>query len=101
MNVNVKDELIAIGKEAVSSVNFSQEDREKVTEWVAGLASATVRAQLISDPDELKALADEAQGFKDALELKAAQYEVKAASAAERALTKVLNRVAALAFAMI
>ena len=102
MNIHaIKDEVLAAGKEWASESNLSAEDRALVIDWSVGLGDALFRAATADDPEEKQVAQSDAQGFKDALSMKVAQYEVRAASNAEKAYAKVLTRLVSIAVAAI
>ena len=88
------DDLFNIGMNALEEMKPSAEDREKLLRYTAGLTGVLGKVALASSDKERADLLKEAHDFRDALNLKAGQYAVKAGAAKDRALAEGLQAFA-------
>ena len=69
----LKGEALDLLKGAVKAMNPTPEDKEKIADWTLGYGEALISGEK-----------DKAQGYLDAIQLKAAQYAIKAEDQREK-----------------
>lgn len=86
----LKDEALDLFKGAVKQIRPTPEDQEKLADWTLGYGEALLSGEK-----------DKAQGFLDAIQLKAAQYAIKAEDAREKFIYDALMAAGRIGIALL
>jgi hypothetical protein len=86
----LRSEALDLFKGAIKQITPTPEDREKLADWTLGYGEALISGEK-----------DKAQGYLDAIQLKAAQYAIKAENAQEKFIYDALMSAGRIGIALL